>query len=145
MHRDDNSHTPASMTFKIGDALFVGDLIFMPDFGTARCDFPGGSPEVMYDSIHKLYELPDETRVFTCHDYQPGGRPLLVQTTVDEQKRANIQLDAATTREEYVAFRTGRDAELSADEAAVAELEPELHTQLGSAWSLYRAWMSDPE
>ncbi|MGE0682152.1 MAG: MBL fold metallo-hydrolase, partial [Candidatus Binatia bacterium] len=74
-------HTPACLTYQINDALFVGDVIFMPDYGTARCDFPGGSAEALYDSIRRLYTLPDTMRIFTCHDYQPGGRPLRFEST----------------------------------------------------------------
>lgn len=105
-------HTPACLTYHIGDALFVGDVIFMPDYGTARCDFPGGSAEVLYDSIQRLYTLPDTMRLFTCHDYQPGGRALRFESTVGEQKTANIQLNARTKKEEFVTFRTARDRTL---------------------------------
>jgi glyoxylase-like metal-dependent hydrolase (beta-lactamase superfamily II) len=105
-------HTPAHVSWRIGDAVFLGDTLFMPDYGSARCDFPGGSAAVLYDSIQRLYALPDETRLFVCHDYRPGGRPLAFQTTVAEQKRSNVQINARTTREEYVAFREKRDAEL---------------------------------
>jgi glyoxylase-like metal-dependent hydrolase (beta-lactamase superfamily II) len=106
-------HTPACTTFKIGDALFTGDAMFMPDSGTGRCDFPGGSAEQLYDSITKLYQLPDETEVYVGHDYQPGGRPLRFRTTIGESKRQNIQLRADTTREAFVQFRTARDATLA--------------------------------
>jgi glyoxylase-like metal-dependent hydrolase (beta-lactamase superfamily II) len=105
-------HTPACLTYQIGDALFVGDVIFMPDYGTARCDFPGGSAETLYDSIQRLYTLPDTMRMFTCHDYQPGGRALRFESTVGEQKTANIQLKARTKKEEFVAFRKARDRTL---------------------------------
>lgn len=107
-------HTPAHMSWKIGDAVFMGDTLFMPDYGSARCDFPGGSAAELYDSIQRLYALPDSTRLFVCHDYMPGGRPLAYETTVAEQKRSNIQIDARTTREEYVAFREKKDAALEA-------------------------------
>jgi glyoxylase-like metal-dependent hydrolase (beta-lactamase superfamily II) len=107
-------HTPAHMSWRIGDAVFLGDTLFMPDYGSARCDFPGGSAAELYDSVQRLYALPDATRLFVCHDYRPGGRPLAFETTVGEQKRHNVQLDARTTKEEYVAFRTKRDAELEA-------------------------------
>jgi glyoxylase-like metal-dependent hydrolase (beta-lactamase superfamily II) len=106
-------HTPACLTYRIGDALFVGDTIFMPDFGTARCDFPGGAGETLYDSIQKLYALPDETRVFTCHDYMPGGRDLRYQSTIGEQKKSNVQINETTMREDYIAFREKKDAGLS--------------------------------
>lgn len=116
-------HTPACLTYQIGEALFVGDAIFMPDFGTARCDFPGGSGEVLYDSIQKLYALPDETRVFTCHDYMPGGRELRYQSTVGEQKSSNVQLNGNTTREDYVAFRKQKDAGLSLPKLILPSLQ----------------------
>lgn len=98
-------HTPASLTYQVGDALFVGDLLFMPDSGTARCDFPGGSAAVMYEAVKRIYELPDETRVFTGHDYQPGGRELRFESTIGDQKRENIHLNEKTTRDEFVALR----------------------------------------
>jgi glyoxylase-like metal-dependent hydrolase (beta-lactamase superfamily II) len=105
-------HTPACMSFRIEDALFVGDCLFMPDYGTARCDFPGGSADALYDSIQRLYSLPETTRIFTCHDYRPGGRPLRFQSTVGEQKRANIQLSERTTRAAFIELRKTRDAVL---------------------------------
>jgi glyoxylase-like metal-dependent hydrolase (beta-lactamase superfamily II) len=105
-------HTPACMAYQIEDTLFVGDTLFQPDYGTARCDFPGGSAAVLYDSIQRFYAMPDTTRIFTCHDYQPGGRPLKNESTVGEQKASNIQLNARTTKEEYVEFRRKRDATL---------------------------------
>lgn len=98
-------HTPASMTYRIGDALFVGDLLFMPDAGTARADFPGGSAEVMYAAVQKLYRLPDATRVFTLHDYQPGGRELRYESTIGEQKAANVHVSAETSLESFVGTR----------------------------------------
>lgn len=107
-------HTPAHMSWKIGDAVFVGDTLFMPDYGSARCDFPGGSAEQLYDSIQRIYAMPDDTRLFMCHDYRPGGRPLAFETTVGEQKRSNVQINARTTKAEYVAFRKEKDASLPA-------------------------------
>ncbi len=108
-------HTPACTTLKIEDALFVGDALFMPDSGTGRCDFPGGSAAELYDSItQRIYSQPDATRIFVCHDYQPGGRPLKYQTTVAEEKRHNLVLSGSTTREEFVTFRERRDAQLPA-------------------------------
>ena len=106
-------HTPACMTFKIDDAIFTGDALFMPDYGTGRCDFPRGSAEDLYHSVHeKLYELPDETRVFVGHDYQPGGRELAYETTIGESKKSNKQLTAETSKEQFVKFRSERDATL---------------------------------
>jgi glyoxylase-like metal-dependent hydrolase (beta-lactamase superfamily II) len=107
-------HTPACVSYRIGDAVFVGDALFMPDYGTGRCDFPGGSAEALYTSVHdKLYALPDATRVFVGHDYQPGGREVRWETTIGESKRSNPQLRADTSRQEFVRFRTERDATLS--------------------------------
>lgn len=119
-------HTPASFTYKIGDALFVGDLIFVPDSGTARCDFPGGSAAVMYQAIQKLYQLPDETRVFTLHDYKPGGRELQFQSTIGEEKAKNKHLPADTSEEEFVALRH----ELEADKPAPTLLFPSVQVNI---------------
>ncbi len=108
-------HTPACASYLIEDNLFTGDALFMPDFGTGRCDFPKGSAEDLYNSVsNKIYELPDETKVYVGHDYQPNGRKLEYQTTVGESKKKNIQLKSSTTKEEFVKFRTERDATLSA-------------------------------
>lgn len=107
-------HTPACMSYRIQDSLFVGDLLFQPDYGTARCDFPGGSAEELYASIHELYtSLPDSTRVFTCHDYQPGGREVAFESTLSQQRASNVQLSASTSKEDFVQFRDERDATLS--------------------------------
>ena len=108
-------HTPACATYKIGDAIFTGDAIFMPDGGTGRCDFPAGSAKNLYHSItSKFYTLPDDTRVFVGHDYQPGGREVMWETTIGAQKRENIQLKAATSEDEFIQFRTARDKTLAA-------------------------------
>jgi glyoxylase-like metal-dependent hydrolase (beta-lactamase superfamily II) len=105
-------HTPAHMSWQVEDAVFVGDTLFMPDYGTARCDFPGGSAGILYDSIQRLYAMPEATRLFVCHDYRPGGRPMQFRTTVGEQKSSNVQLDARTTRAGFIEFRNRRDAGL---------------------------------
>jgi glyoxylase-like metal-dependent hydrolase (beta-lactamase superfamily II) len=105
-------HTPAHMSWRIGEALFVGDTLFMPDYGTARCDFPGGDAGILYDSIQRIYGLPERTRLFMCHDYRPGGRALRFETTVAEQKASNIQLNADTSRDQFIEARTRRDAQL---------------------------------
>lgn len=108
-------HTPACLSYRIGDAVFTGDALFIEDYGTGRCDFPSGSAEALYESIHdKLYRLPDETRVFVGHDYMPGGRPLRSETTIGRSKRENIQLRQDTSRQDFVAFRRARDATLTA-------------------------------
>jgi glyoxylase-like metal-dependent hydrolase (beta-lactamase superfamily II) len=106
-------HTPACVTYKIGDAIFTGDALFMDDYGTGRCDFPNGSAEAMYTSIRKLYELPDSTRVFVGHDNLPEGRAVRCETTIGESKRKNPQLNEHTTREAFVALRNRRDAALA--------------------------------
>lgn len=107
-------HTPACLSYRIEDAVFVGDLLFQPDYGTARCDFPGGSAEDLYRSVQRLYNsLPDDTRVFTCHDYQPDGRELAFESTLWEQRKSNVQLNAFTRRDDFVAFRKERDATLA--------------------------------
>lgn len=106
-------HTPACCTYVIGDAAFVGDTLFMPDFGTARCDFPGGSARQLYRSIQKVLSLPDETRLFLCHDYQPGGREPKWESTVREQKASNVHLADGVDEEEFVRRREARDATLS--------------------------------
>ncbi|WP_429912926.1 MBL fold metallo-hydrolase [Glycocaulis sp.] len=107
-------HTPACMTYVIGDAAFVGDTLFMPDYGTARCDFPGGSAATLYRSIQKIYALPDETRMFLCHDYKAPGRDTFEwETSVGEQKRANIHVHEGVSEEEFVKMRTTRDATLA--------------------------------
>jgi len=108
-------HTPACVTYHIGDNLFTGDALFMPDFGTGRCDFPAGSAEDLYDAITgRLYTMPDDTAVYVGHDYMPGGREMAFRSTIGEEKRANVQLPAGRSREEFVSFRTGRDKTLSA-------------------------------
>ena len=108
-------HTPACMCFVVGDAVFTGDTLFMPDYGVGRCDFPGGSAADLYDSItDKLYALPDQTRVFVGHDYQPGGRDVLWETTIGEEKRGNVQLPFGESRETFVQFRQARDRRLNA-------------------------------
>jgi glyoxylase-like metal-dependent hydrolase (beta-lactamase superfamily II) len=107
-------HTPADLTYVIGDAAFVGDTLFMPDYGTARCDFPGGSAQTLYRSIQKLFALPGDTRVFLCHDYKAEGRDHYAwETTVDEQKRANVHVHEGVGEAEFVKMRTERDRTLS--------------------------------
>jgi glyoxylase-like metal-dependent hydrolase (beta-lactamase superfamily II) len=107
-------HTRDSLAYLIGDALFPGDSLFMPDAGTARCDFPGGDAATLYRSIHRLYDtLPDATRVFVCHDYGPGGRAVACETSIGEQKRANLHVREGVGEEEFVALRNARDATLT--------------------------------
>ncbi len=108
-------HTPADVAYKIGDAVFVGDTLFMPDYGTARADFPGGDAHQLYRSIHRLLALPPETHLFMCHDYKAPGRDHYAwETTVKEQRALNVHVGAGVTEEEFVAMRTKRDATLAA-------------------------------
>lgn len=106
-------HTPACVTYLLGDAAFVGDALFMPDYGTARCDFPGGSAVALHASIRRLLDLPAATRLFTAHDYQPNGRPLAFESTVAEQRRSNIHIRDGVSEAEFVALRTERDRALA--------------------------------
>lgn len=106
-------HTPACVAYKIGNAVFVGDTIAMPDVGTARCDFPGGDPAVLYKSIKKLLSLPPETRLFMCHDYPPGGREVCFETTVAAERAKNIHVNDSVDEAHYVEMRTARDKTLS--------------------------------
>jgi glyoxylase-like metal-dependent hydrolase (beta-lactamase superfamily II) len=108
-------HTPACVSYCIGDNVFVGDALFMPDYGTGRCDFPDGSAAELYHSIHgRIYELPENTKVYTGHDYLPNGRALKFMASIAEEKKENIQLKASTSQDEFVRFRNERDRTLSA-------------------------------
>ncbi len=107
-------HTPACLSYLIGDAVFTGDALFMPDQGTGRCDFPRGSAADLHDSISRIYALPPETRVFVGHDYRAGGRETRWESTVAEQRASNVQLPAGLSKEDFVARREARDATLSA-------------------------------
>jgi glyoxylase-like metal-dependent hydrolase (beta-lactamase superfamily II) len=108
-------HTPACASYLIGDALFTGDALFMPDYGTGRCDFPAGSADDLYTSVHdKIYKLPDSTRIFVGHDYLPNGRGVAFESTIGESKAKNIQLKVETSRDEFVTFRKNRDRTLAA-------------------------------
>jgi len=116
-------HTPACMTHVMGDTAFVGDTLFMPDAGSARADFPGGSAETLYDSIQRVLTLPDETRLFMCHDYAPGGREIQWETTVAEEKANNIHVGSGRTKAEFVKFRTERDATLDMPKLIIPSLQ----------------------
>lgn len=116
-------HTPACMVHVIGNAAFVGDTLFMPDGGSARADFPGGSAEELYDSIQKVLALPDEMRLFMCHDYGPNGREIEWETTVAEEKAHNIHVGEGKTKEEFVKFRTERDAQLDMPKLIIPSLQ----------------------
>ena len=105
-------HTPACAAYRFGDAVFVGDTLFMPDVGTARCDFPGGDARQLYASTRKLLGLPPATRLFMCHDYPPADRPVRFETTVAEQRAKNIHVNDGVSEDEFVAMRTQRDATL---------------------------------
>jgi len=116
-------HTPACMVHVIGDAAFVGDTLFMPDGGSARADFPGGDAGTLYDSIQKVLALPDETRLFMCHDYGPNGRDIQWETTVAEEKAHNIHVGGGKTRKEFIKFRTERDATLDMPKLILPSLQ----------------------
>jgi len=106
-------HTPACLTYLVGDAAFVGDTLFMPDFGTARVDFPGGDAATLYQSIHCIFQLPAATRLFMCHDYKPPGRDHYAwETTVEEQRKNNVHIHEGISEQEFIEFRTRRDASL---------------------------------
>lgn len=116
-------HTPACMTHVMGDAAFVGDTLFMPDGGTARADFPGGDAHELYRSIHKVLTLPDETRLFMCHDYGPNGREIRWETTVGEERKHNIHVRDGVTEEEFVAMRQARDATLDMPKLIIPSIQ----------------------
>jgi len=117
-------HTPACLTYVVGDAAFVGDTLFMPDFGTARCDFPGGSAETLYASIQKILSLPDETRIFVGHDYKAPGRDEYAwETTVAEQKAFNIHVGAGKPAADFVSMRTARDSTLAMPRLIIPSLQ----------------------
>ena len=117
-------HTPACLTYVIEDAAFVGDTLFMPDFGTARCDFPGGSSERLFSSIQKILELPDDTRIFVGHDYKAPGRDKYAwETTVGEQKKKNIHIKSGKSKDDFVKLRDERDAKLAMPKLIVPSLQ----------------------
>jgi glyoxylase-like metal-dependent hydrolase (beta-lactamase superfamily II) len=117
-------HTPACATYYIDGHAFVGDALFMPDYGTGRCDFPAGSAVDLYHSVHdRLYALPDETKIYTCHDYMPNGRPLRFMSTVSEEKNENVQLKATTSRDEFIRFRAERDSTLAAPKLLLPSIQ----------------------
>ncbi len=116
-------HTPACLTFVVGDAAFVGDTLFMPDGGSARADFPGGDAGQLYDSIQRVLGLPDETRLFMCHDYGPNGREIRWETTVADEKAHNVHVGGGTSREDFVAMREARDATLAMPKLIIPSLQ----------------------
>jgi glyoxylase-like metal-dependent hydrolase (beta-lactamase superfamily II) len=116
-------HTPACMVHVMGNAAFAGDTLFMPDGGSARADFPGGDAGVLYDSIMTVLSLPDAMRLFMCHDYGPGGRAIAWETTVAEQKTSNIHVGGGKTKEDFVKFRTERDAQLAMPKLIIPSLQ----------------------
>ena len=117
-------HTPACLTYVIGDAAFVGDTLFMPDFGTARCDFPGGSAAVMFESVQRILALPDATRIFVCHDYKAPGRDAFAwESTVGDQKARNVHVGAGKEKAAFVALREARDASLAMPRLIIPSLQ----------------------
>ena len=120
-------HTPACVTYVIGDTAYVGDTLFMPDFGSARTDFPGGSATQLYDSIRKILALPDATRLFMCHDYKAPGRDVFAwETTVAEQRASNIHINDDVSRDDFIAMREGRDAQLGMPKLILPALQVNL-------------------
>ena len=105
-------HTPACVTYLVGSIAFVGDTLFMPDYGTARCDFPGGDARTLYRSIQKIFQLPPQTALYMCHDYRPGGRPAMWQTTVAQERAENIHVHDGISEDAFVPMRTTRDKTL---------------------------------
>ena len=121
-------HTPADVAYIIGDAVFAGDTVFMPDYGSARCDFPGGSAETLYHSVHKLFSLPDETRLFMCHDYLPKDRTdYMFETTIGKEKSENIHLKTTFTQEEFIKMREAKDKTLGMPRLIIPSLQVNLH------------------
>ena len=116
-------HTPACVTYLVGDAAFVGDTLFMPDFGTARCDFPGGDARILYRSIARILSLPAQTRLFTCHDYRPGGRPLAWESHVAGQRAENLHVRDGVSEDDFVALRNSRDENLNLPELLLPALQ----------------------
>ena len=117
-------HTPACVTYIVGDSAFIGDTLFMPDFGTARADFPGGSAVDLYNSIQKILSLPNETRLFLCHDYKAPGRDNFAwETTVKEQKETNVHVGGGKSEKEFVDFRTKRDSQLSMPKLIIPSIQ----------------------
>jgi glyoxylase-like metal-dependent hydrolase (beta-lactamase superfamily II) len=117
-------HTPACLTYVVDDAAFVGDTLFMPDFGTARCDFPGGSSATLFDSVQKILSLPDETRIFVGHDYKAPGREVFAwETTVGAQKALNVHIGAGKSKDEFIAMRDARDATLAMPRLIIPSLQ----------------------
>ena len=117
-------HTPACLTFVVGDTVFVGDTLFMPDYGTARVDFPGGDAATLYRSIQRIFELPDETRLFMCHDYKAPGRDEYAwETTVAEERAKNVHIHAGVTEQEFIEFRQKRDAQLGVPKLMLSSIQ----------------------
>ncbi|MDJ0893769.1 MAG: MBL fold metallo-hydrolase [Alphaproteobacteria bacterium] len=116
-------HTPACVSYLVGDAIFVGDTMFMHDYGTARCDFPGGDARVLYRSIQRILSLPPKTRVFVCHDYQPDGREVAFESTVAAQRAQNPHVNNGVSEEDFIALREGRDAGLAPPELLLPALQ----------------------
>lgn len=116
-------HTPADMAYQFGDAVFVGDTLFMPDVGSARCDFPGGDAQTLYQSVQRLFAMPPTTRLFMCHDYPPPGRKPAWETSVAEQRQHNIHLRDAISEEEFIRVRQARDATLDMPQLIIPSVQ----------------------
>jgi glyoxylase-like metal-dependent hydrolase (beta-lactamase superfamily II) len=139
-------HTPACISYRIGDAVFVGDTLFMPDYGTARADFPGGDARALYRSIRKLLALPPQTRLFMCHDYKPATRDAYAwETTVAEERARNIHIHDGISEDEFVALREARDATLAAPVLLLPSIQVNIHAgRLPQAESNARRYLKIP-
>ena len=137
-------HTPACVAYQFGDAVFVGDTLFMPDVGTARCDFPGGDARTLYRSVRRLLSLPSQTRLYMCHDYPPNQRAVNFQTTVAEQRAGNIHVRDGISEDEFVAMRTRRDATLEMPVLILPAVQVNIRRRVTAAGSQRRVLPQDP-
>jgi glyoxylase-like metal-dependent hydrolase (beta-lactamase superfamily II) len=139
-------HTPACCSYKVADSVFTGDALFMPDYGVGRCDFPAASAESLFQSVtQRLYSLPDATRVFTGHDYQPNGRPLRFESSIGEQKESNVQINAGTSKDAFVKFRNERDRTLAAPKLLLPSVQINIDAgRLPSAHANGKSYLSIP-
>jgi glyoxylase-like metal-dependent hydrolase (beta-lactamase superfamily II) len=129
-------HTPACVSYVFDQFAFVGDTLFMPDYGTARCDFPGGDAVMLYRSIQRIFSLPDDTRMLMCHDYAPNGRDYRFLTSVAEQKRSNVHVHEGITEAEFVALRHERDAKLAAPRLLIPAVRANIEGGVLPGWTL---------
>lgn len=138
-------HTPDSVSYLINDALFVGDSLFMPYLGTARTDFPGGGAAILYQSIQKIFALPEQTRIFVCHDYPPAGQQAGCETTVGEQKKKNVLINESVTEQNFIETRNKRDLKLTVPKLILPSIQTNLRAgNLGAAEANHVHYMKIP-